>query len=136
MNTFIWILQGLIAFIFLYSGINKSWLDEKTLVNKGQTGVEGLAPGLIKFIGVSEIFGAIGIILPFALNIYPVLTAISALCLGIIMIPAAIIHYKRSFSEKKEVKKCGFEYCHIFYLPNHSLYEILTKPIHLVQKVS
>ena len=95
MNATVWILQGLTAFIFMYSGINKASLDEKTLVNKGQTGVEGLPAWLIRFIGFSEIFGAIGVILPFALNIYPVLTSLSAICLGVIMIPAAIIHYRR-----------------------------------------
>ena len=95
MNTFIWILQGLMAFIFLYSGVHKSYFDEKTLVGKGQTGVEGLDPGFIKFIGISELFGAVGLILPWALEMYPVLTPLSAACLGAIMIPAAIIHYRR-----------------------------------------
>ena len=96
MNIAIWILQGLIAFIFMFSGINKAYFDEKTLVKKGQTGVEGLSKWFIKFIGVSEILGAIGLILPILLNKYIVITAISAICLGIIMIPAAYIHYKRT----------------------------------------
>lgn len=41
MHTVIGILQGLMAFVFMFSGINKSYFDEKTLVQKGQTGVEG-----------------------------------------------------------------------------------------------
>lgn len=95
MNTTIWILQGLTAFIFMFSGINKAYFDEKTLVQKGQTGVEGLNKWLIKFIGFSEIFGAIGLILPMLLDKYVLLTPISAICLGFIMIPAAYIHNKR-----------------------------------------
>ena len=95
MNTTIWILQGLMAFVFMFSGINKAYFDEKTLVQKGQTGVEGLSKGLIKFIGISEIFGAIGLVLPMLLNKFTFLTTVSAICLGLIMIPAAIIHNKR-----------------------------------------
>lgn len=95
MNIFIWILQGISAFIFMFSGINKSIYSEKTLVSKGQTGVEGLPLTLIRFIGITEILGAVGLVLPFLLNIYPNLTSISAICLGLIMIPAGIIHYKR-----------------------------------------
>ena len=95
MNITIWILQGLTAFVFLFSGFNKSIYSEKTLVAKGQTGVEGLPLTLIRFIGITEILGAVGLILPMILNIYPNLTSISAICLGLIMIPAGFIHYKR-----------------------------------------
>lgn len=96
MNTVILILQSLVAFVFMFSGINKAYFDEKTLVKKGQTGVEGLHPGFIKFIGIAEILGAIGIILPNIINQYLFLVPISSLCLGLIMIPAAVIHYKRN----------------------------------------
>ncbi len=95
MNTTIWIIQSLIAATFMYSGIQKSLYSEQKLVASGQTGVEGLSPGLIRFIGISEIFGSIGLIIPMMLNTVPVLTPISAFCLGVIMIPAAVIHNKR-----------------------------------------
>jgi len=96
MNTSIWILQGLIAFIFIFSGICKSLFNEKTLIAKGQTGVEGFSKWTIKFIGISEIFGALALILPAALNQFPLLTPIASLCLGSIMIPAGIIHFKKN----------------------------------------
>jgi uncharacterized membrane protein YphA (DoxX/SURF4 family) len=95
MNTALWILQSLIAAAFLYSGTQKSLYSEQKLVAIGQTGVEGLPIALIRFIGVSEILGTIGIILPMLLHILPILTTISAICFAVIMIPAAIIHYKR-----------------------------------------
>ena len=62
----------------------------------GQTGVEGLASPFIKFIGVSEVVGVIGLLLPWFIGAVPVLTPIAAFCLGAIMLPAAVIHYKRS----------------------------------------
>lgn len=95
MNTALWILQLIAAGAFLYSGINKTIYSEQRLVAKGQTGIEGLPIALIRFIGIIEILGAIGIILPSLLRILPVLTTISAIGFAVIMIPAAIIHYKR-----------------------------------------
>ena len=95
MNTFVWILQGIIAFVFLFSGLNKAYYDEKTLVKKGQTGVEGLPKAFIQFIGVAEILGAFGLVLPAFLHTADELTPISSICLGLIMIPAAVIHTKR-----------------------------------------
>ena len=95
MNTTLWVLQSLIAFGFMYSGINKSIFSEKKLVAMGQTGVEGLPLALIRFIGISEILGAVGIILPLLLHILPFLTTVSAICFAVIMILAARIHYKR-----------------------------------------
>jgi len=95
MNIALWIFQSFIAFTFLYSGVCKCIFSEKKLVSLGQTGVEGLPIGFIRFIGFSEILGAMGMILPDLLSIYHVLTPISALCLAFIMPFAATIHYKR-----------------------------------------
>ena len=96
MNTILWILQVLTGIIFMYSGINKSIFPIRKLVyEKGQTGVENLSLPLVRFIGVSEILGAFGLILPWWVKILPALTPISAILLAIVMIPAAIIHYKR-----------------------------------------
>ena len=111
MDTVIWILQGLIAFVFMFSGINKSYFDEKTLVQKGQTGVEGLPKWFIKFIGVFEIIGAIALIVPMLLHKWTVLTPISAICLGLIMVPAAYIHNKRREPKNVMVNVVIFAIC-------------------------
>jgi uncharacterized membrane protein YphA (DoxX/SURF4 family) len=96
MNSTLWILQVLLALTFIYSGINKSIFSIRKLVDeKGQTGVENLSLPFVRFIGISEILGAIGLILPWWLNILPILTPIAAIIFAFIMIPAAIIHYKR-----------------------------------------
>lgn len=95
MNIILWILQVLMAILFMNSGISKSTLGIPALMAKGQTGVEKLPIPFIRFIGISEILGAIGLILPALLHIAPKLTVISAICLGFIMIPASVIHYQR-----------------------------------------
>ncbi len=104
MNTALWILQSLMALVFLYSGVNKSIFSAQKLVAIGQTGVEGLPIPLIRFIGISEILGAFGLILPWWIKIFPFLTPFSALCMAAIMVPAARIHYNRIDNNNK--KEC------------------------------
>lgn len=100
-NAALWICQILLAIVFCYSGLMKSVKTEKQLVAMGQTGVEGLPAPLIRFIGISEILGTFGIILPQLTGIAPVLTPIAAVGFGIIMILAALAHFRRN--EKKTV---------------------------------
>jgi uncharacterized membrane protein YphA (DoxX/SURF4 family) len=95
MDTFVWIGQILLCFAFGYSGIMKSSQSREYLVRIGQTGVEGLSYPLIRFIGISEILGAIGVIVPWLTNILPILTPVSALGFAAIMMLAAPIHYRR-----------------------------------------
>jgi len=92
MNTLLWAAQAILSAAFLYSGIFKTVYSEQQLIAKGQTGVAGLPAPFIHFIGISEILAAIGFILPCLLNVFPVLTPIAAICCGLIMVPAAVIH--------------------------------------------
>lgn len=108
MNIILWILQSFIAFTFLYSGICKSYFTVQKLVAMGQTGVNGLPLWFVRFIGITEILGAVGLILPWLLSIYPILTPISAICLAFIMPFAAVIHYRlavfpNKFKEMKNI---------------------------------
>ena len=83
------------AVLFLYSGTCKSILSQQKLVAYGQTAVEDISLDLTRFIGVVEIAGAFGLILPMALNILPKLTALSAIGFSIIMVLGARMHYRR-----------------------------------------
>ena len=94
MNTILWILQGLLSAIFFFSGTMKSTRSEHWLVTHYQTGVAGLSNATIKFIGICEILGAFGLILPWWLNIAPILTPVSAMGFCIIMLLAAPRHYR------------------------------------------
>ena len=95
MNTLIWILQIILALLFLYSGAMKSTQDREKLMSLNQTGVANLSYASIRFIGISEVLGAIGIILPLYLQVIPVLTPIAAVCFAVVMVFAIRIHYKR-----------------------------------------
>lgn len=95
MNTTLWITQAFLAVVFLYSGWAKSTRSAAQLVVMGQTGVEHLPTPLIRFIGISEVVGVVGLLVPWYTQVMPVLTPIAAFCLGLIMIPASVIHYRR-----------------------------------------
>src|ERR1700754_4259974 len=94
MNSLLWTGQILLAAVFLYSGINKSIYSEKQLIDRGQTGVVGRRPATIRFIGVSEIAGAVGIIFPWWVGALAFLTPVAAACFALIMLLAAPIHYR------------------------------------------
>ena len=58
--------------------------------------VEDFGQGTIRFIGVMELLGAFGLIVPAALDIAPVLTPLAASGLAIVMVLAAGVHFRRS----------------------------------------
>ena len=94
MNIVLWIVAGLLAAAFLMAGVLKvSQPKEKLARNMGW--VEDFSAGMVKFIGTMEILGAIGLILPAALHIAPVLTPLAAVGLAITMVLAAIVHVRR-----------------------------------------
>jgi uncharacterized membrane protein YphA (DoxX/SURF4 family) len=95
MNTFLWVLQVFAAVVFTYSGLMKSTKSREYLVSIGQTGVDGLSYPVIRFIAIAELLGVIGLIVPCAANIAPVLTPMAATGFCIIMLIAAPIHYSR-----------------------------------------
>jgi uncharacterized membrane protein YphA (DoxX/SURF4 family) len=80
----LWIVQGLLALIFLAAGGMKLVLPVEKLT--------GPVPGLfVRFLGVAEVLGGIGLILPGLLRIRPGLTPLAAARLAIIMIGATVI---------------------------------------------
>lgn len=98
METTIWILKAAIALLFIFLGVNKLMLPKAKLLDKGMKGLINLDEKQIKTAAVLEILGAIGLILPSALNYFPVLSSISALCLGLTMIVAGLVNFKLNLS--------------------------------------
>jgi uncharacterized membrane protein len=95
MNTALWIVQGLLAAMFAFAGINKSLLSREKLL-KQFPWVADYPTGMVRFIGLSELLAAIGLIVPWLTGILPVLTPISAAGLCIIMVLATnLVHLKK-----------------------------------------
>src|SRR5882724_12548295 len=86
MSTALWIVQGLLAAVFLFAGGTKLVLPLDQLT--GPVALPGL---LLRFIGVCEVLGALGLILPGVLRIRPGLTPLAATGLVIIMIGATVL---------------------------------------------
>ena len=86
MNIALWIIQGLLAALFLFAGGMK-------LITPIEDMTRQIAmPGwFLRFIGVAELLGAIGLILPWLLRIRPRLTPLAAAGLTLIMIGAAVL---------------------------------------------
>ena len=86
MTYVLWIVQGLLALIFLFTGGLKLVLPFEVLTE--QTPLPGW---FLRFLGVAEVLGAIGLILPGLLRIRPALTPLAAAGLVIIMIGATVL---------------------------------------------
>ena len=85
-NYALWSVQALLALLFLFAGGMKLILPVEAMT--AQIALPGM---FLRFIGVAEVLGAIGLILPGLLHIRPVLTPLAASGLVIIMIGATVI---------------------------------------------
>jgi hypothetical protein len=100
MNTSLWIIQGILAAMFGIAGLLKLILSKEKLAPK-LPWVTDYSAGMVKFIGISEFFGAAGLIIPMLTGIVPVLSPLAAIGLCIIMVLASFYHLRKG--ENKEV---------------------------------
>ena len=94
LNIILWIAQVLLAGMFIMSGFMKVAQPIEEL-SKMLPWASQVPAGLVRFIGISELLGGIGLILPALLRIKPILTAWAAVGLATVMIFAAIFHASR-----------------------------------------
>ena len=88
MNILLWILQCLLALMFIFSGAMKFVMSVAQMNDQAPVFLPGI---FLHFIGVCEILGGIGLILPSALRIEPHLTPLAAAGLTIITAGATVI---------------------------------------------
>jgi uncharacterized membrane protein YphA (DoxX/SURF4 family) len=94
MNIALWIIAGLLAVAFLASGAMKL-IQPKEKLPAGWRWVDDFSAGSIKAIGALEVLAAVGLILPAALDIAPVLVPLAAVGLVLLMVGAFIAHVRR-----------------------------------------
>ena len=97
-NIPLWIIQGLLALLFLFAGGMKLFAQDRYRQQAKQQhpALEiGLSRGLVTFIGASEVAGALGLVLPQGIGMLPVLTPLAAVGLAVIMLLATRFHLKR-----------------------------------------
>ena len=94
MNVFLWIVQAVLAAIFVTAGLTKATQPKDKLASM-LPWVQDFSPATVRFIGVMELLGASGLILPAATGIAPVLTPIAATGLAVMMALAVATHIRR-----------------------------------------
>lgn len=90
LNPVLWSVQGFLALFFLAAGAPK-------LIGRGierWTGFSELPRPLVVFIGITEVLGAAGLVLPMATGVLPWLTPLAAVGLAIIVLMASGFHLR------------------------------------------
>jgi len=82
-NKIVWTVQIALAVLFLFAAVTKLVMDSAAMSEVSAQ--SGLPAVFLRFIGVCELLGGLGLILPWALKIRRELTPIAAACLLIIM---------------------------------------------------
>jgi uncharacterized membrane protein YphA (DoxX/SURF4 family) len=91
MNIVLWILQVLLALLFLFAGGTKLVLSTETLTQMGSPNQIVMPVWFIRFIGVVEVLGALGLILPGVFKTRQNLTTLAAVGLAIVMVGAVVL---------------------------------------------
>lgn len=98
MNLALWIVAGLLAAIFLLSGVGKLFIPKEKMVGMlaAARWAEDFSPGAIKAIGALEILAAAGLILPAAFDIAPVLVPLAATGAVLLFVGAVVTRLRSS----------------------------------------
>jgi uncharacterized membrane protein YphA (DoxX/SURF4 family) len=94
MNVFLWIVQAVLAALFALSGLQKVGQPIEKMTGR-YPWMGDVSATTVRFIGVMEVLGAIGLILPAATGIAPILTPIAATGLALLMAVAVLFHIRR-----------------------------------------
>ncbi len=95
MNIALWVVQGLLAAVYLAAGVMKVVQPRERMVASGRFDwAKDMSDGAVKAVGAIEVLGAIGVVLPWLTGIAPILTPIAAVGLVIVQVLAARVHLK------------------------------------------
>ncbi|MFC6010489.1 DoxX family protein [Nocardia lasii] len=96
MNIAVWIVTGIVALVLGGAGVSKLVQSkDKILENPNMGWANDFSESGIRLIGVAEVAGALGLVLPWALDIVPVLTPLAGYGLAAMMIGVAVVHIRR-----------------------------------------
>ncbi len=90
----LWIINILLALVFIAAGVMKLRTPKEALIKPGVAWAGGFSAWQIKAIGALELVGAIGLIAPLATGIAPILAPIAAAGLAIVMAGATVTHIR------------------------------------------
>ncbi len=91
----LWIVTVLAAIAAIGAGIMKLVRSKEQLKASGLNWVDDFPAGFVKFIAAVEVIGGLGLVLPLATGIAPVLAPIAAVGLVIVWVGAVVVHIRR-----------------------------------------
>ena len=89
-----WITAGLLALVYLASGAPKIFRGKEALLASGQGWVKDVSPAMPKLVGLLEVLGALGVILPPLTGTAVFLAPAAAIGLALVQVVAIGIHIK------------------------------------------
>ena len=96
MDRALWIVAIVLAVSFAGSGLMKLLVRKDKLVSSGQSWAQDVTPANVRLIGLVELLGAAGLILPAVTHIAPILVPLAAVGLALVMVGAAVVHARRN----------------------------------------
>ena len=94
LNIALWVAQAIFGLMIIMAGAAKAMQSIEALA-ESMPWVTTVSAGLVKFIGISELLGGIGLLLPSILRIKPELTVWAAYGLALVMVLAGGFHASR-----------------------------------------
>jgi hypothetical protein len=95
MNLALLIVAGLLSVLMLNAATKLFVPKEKLATKYGREWMRDNSVGFVKTLGALELLAAVGLILPGALDIAPVLVPVTATCVALLMVGATIVHLRR-----------------------------------------
>ena len=95
MQLAVWIVSWVLAVAFVVGGAARAILPAERLAGFGLAWVRDVPAPLLKVIGVFEVLGGLGLVLPVLTGILPVLTPLAATGLAVIMLGGLVFHLRR-----------------------------------------
>ncbi len=91
-----WIVAGVAALAFFAAGLMKVVRPKPALAAGGMGWVDDFSGSNVTLIGLAEVIGALGLVLPVLTGIAPVLSPIAGIALAVLMIGAVVTHVRRA----------------------------------------
>jgi hypothetical protein len=101
MYTVLWTGQGLLAAVFLLSGVLKSTMSRERMLATGQTGAAAIPLPVVRFTAICESLAVIGLIVPPLVGIAPALSGWAAIGLAVVMVGAISMHSKLAITRSQ-----------------------------------
>jgi len=93
-NTWLWILAGFLAALFLGTGVLKLTRSRDEIIAEGLTWAEDYSEPQLRALGWAEVLGAVGLVVPPLVG-FGIVTPIAASCLTVLTVGALVVHVRR-----------------------------------------